>query len=325
MLNNPAKIGPYRCGGGEKLFVIAGPCVIENESLTLSIAERLAKIARLAGANRVQGIVRQGESHESIGSYRGAGMEEGLRVLAKVARSDRVACHDRYSRIAPGGRGCRSVCAAANSGVSVAADRLAGGGRQTGRAVHVKKGQFMAPADMRHVVRKAGSRRLQNVILGERGTFFGYGRLVNDMRAIPQMQALGVPVIFDATHSVQEPGGLGNCHGRQSGDGRAAGPRGHGDWASMACSAKRTPIPISRRATGRTWSRSTNLRRLEAAVRDSHHDSETGTACRSNKSRTARGTGNWETLRRQVAVDFVAAVVLVTLAVVVLFGSQFRM
>jgi 2-dehydro-3-deoxyphosphooctonate aldolase (KDO 8-P synthase) len=84
---------------------------------------------------------------------------------------------------------------------------------RTGRAVHVKKGQFMAPADMRHVVHKLSTVGCQDVILGERGTFFGYGRLVNDMRAIPEMQSLGVPVVFDATHSVQEPGGLGHTTG----------------------------------------------------------------------------------------------------------------
>jgi len=83
----------------------------------------------------------------------------------------------------------------------------------TGRAVHVKKGQFLAPWDMKHVVGKLASGGCRNILLGERGTFFGYGRLVNDMRAIPQMQALGVPVIFDATHSVQEPGGLGAATG----------------------------------------------------------------------------------------------------------------
>ncbi len=83
----------------------------------------------------------------------------------------------------------------------------------TGRPVHVKKGQFLAPWDMKHVVDKLESGGCTNILLGERGTFFGYGRLVNDMRSIPQMQALGVPVIFDATHSVQEPGGLGAASG----------------------------------------------------------------------------------------------------------------
>ena len=84
---------------------------------------------------------------------------------------------------------------------------------QTGRAVNVKKGQFLAPSDMRHVVNKLAAAGCENVLLCERGSFFGYGRLVNDMRAIPQMQSLGVPVIFDATHSVQEPGGLGSATG----------------------------------------------------------------------------------------------------------------
>ena len=83
----------------------------------------------------------------------------------------------------------------------------------TGRPVHVKKGQFLAPWDMKHVVGKLEAGGCRHVLLGERGTFFGYGRLVNDMRAIPQMQAFGVPVIFDATHSVQEPGGLGAATG----------------------------------------------------------------------------------------------------------------
>jgi 2-dehydro-3-deoxyphosphooctonate aldolase (KDO 8-P synthase) len=83
----------------------------------------------------------------------------------------------------------------------------------TGRVVNVKKGQFLAPWDMRHVVSKLGASGCSRVLLCERGTFFGYGRLVNDMRSIPQMQSLGVPVIFDATHSVQEPGGLGSTTG----------------------------------------------------------------------------------------------------------------
>jgi 2-dehydro-3-deoxyphosphooctonate aldolase (KDO 8-P synthase) len=84
---------------------------------------------------------------------------------------------------------------------------------QTGRAVNVKKGQFLAPGDMRHVVGKLTAAGCRNILLCERGTFFGYGRLVNDMRSIPEMKALGVPVIFDATHSVQEPGGLGSSTG----------------------------------------------------------------------------------------------------------------
>jgi 2-dehydro-3-deoxyphosphooctonate aldolase (KDO 8-P synthase) len=84
---------------------------------------------------------------------------------------------------------------------------------RTGRAVHVKKGQFMAPWDMRHVVEKLLAAGCRNILLGERGTFFGYGRLVNDMRSIVEMKALGVPVVFDATHSVQEPGALGRATG----------------------------------------------------------------------------------------------------------------
>jgi 2-dehydro-3-deoxyphosphooctonate aldolase (KDO 8-P synthase) len=213
MLNNPAKIGPYRCGSGEKLLVIAGPCVIENESLTLSIAERLAEIARKLPVQIVFKASFDKANRTSLDSYRGAGMEEGLRVLQRVGEATGlpVTTDIHESRQAAA---AAQVCSLLQIPAFLArqTDLLVAAAR-TGRAVHVKKGQFMAPGDMRHVVKKLEAAGCSDVVLGERGTFFGYGNLVNDMRAIPQMQSLGVPVIFDATHSVQEPGGLGNATG----------------------------------------------------------------------------------------------------------------
>jgi 2-dehydro-3-deoxyphosphooctonate aldolase (KDO 8-P synthase) len=213
MLNNPANIGPYRCGSGEKLLVVAGPCVIENESLTLAIAERLAEETRDLPVQLVFKASFDKANRTSLDAYRGVGLDEGLRILQRVGEATGLPVttdiHESYQAAAVG-----EVCTLIQIPAFLArqTDLLTAAAR-TGRAIHVKKAQFMAPGDMRHVVNKLSAAGCRNVILGERGTFFGYGRLVNDMRAIPQMQALGVPVIFDATHSVQEPGGLGNATG----------------------------------------------------------------------------------------------------------------
>jgi 2-dehydro-3-deoxyphosphooctonate aldolase (KDO 8-P synthase) len=213
MLNNPANVGSYRCGNGEDLLVIAGPCVIENESLTLTIAERLARESRDLSLNLVFKASFDKANRTSLDSYRGPGMEEGLRILRRVAETTGLPVttdiHEPR-QAAPVAEVCTLLqipaFLARQTDLLVAAAR-------TGRAVHVKKGQFMAPGDMRHVVKKLEAAGCPDVLVCERGTFFGYGRLVNDMRAIPQMQSLGVPVVFDCTHSVQEPGGLGNATG----------------------------------------------------------------------------------------------------------------
>jgi 2-dehydro-3-deoxyphosphooctonate aldolase (KDO 8-P synthase) len=213
MLNNPANIGPYRCGAGEKLLVIAGPCVIETEPLTLSIADRLAKIA---GELPVQIVFKASfdkANRTSLDSGRGAGIDTGLRILqrAQQATGLPVTTDIHESHQAPL---AAEVCALLQIPALLArqTDLLIAAAR-TGRPVNVKKGQFMAPSDMQHVAKKLSAAGCRDVVLTERGTFFGYNRLVNDMRAIPQMQTFGVPVIFDATHSVQEPSGLGGTTG----------------------------------------------------------------------------------------------------------------
>ena len=213
MPNNPANIGPYRCGHGEKLLVIAGPCVIESEALTLSIAGRLAAIARDLPVQLVFKASFDKANRTSLGAYRGSGLNEGLKILSKVAEATGLPVTTDIHE-SPQAAAASQVCALLQipAFLSRQTDLLVAAAA-TGRAVHVKKGQFMSPGDMRYVVDKLSGAGCQNVVLGERGTFFGYGRLVNDMRSIPQMQALGVPVIFDATHSVQEPGGLGGATG----------------------------------------------------------------------------------------------------------------
>lgn len=213
MPNNPAHIAGYRCGRGERLLVIAGPCVIENRTLCLSIARRLAQLASELPIQLVFKASFDKANRTSASAFRGQGLEEGLKVLAAVKAETGLPIttdiHESY-QAAPVAEVCdllqipAFLCRQTDLLVAAA---------QTGRAVNVKKGQFVAPWDMQHVVTKLESAGCQNVLLCERGSFFGYGRLVNDMRSIPQMRSLGVPVIFDATHSVQEPGGLGSATG----------------------------------------------------------------------------------------------------------------
>jgi 2-dehydro-3-deoxyphosphooctonate aldolase (KDO 8-P synthase) len=211
--HNLATIGPHTCGRGQRLLVIAGPCVIETEELTLEIAEHLAQLAQRLRLPLVFKASFDKANRTSLEAFRGPGLERGLRILERVKRSTGLSVttdiHEPQ-QAAPAAEVCDLLqipaFLARQTNLLVAA-------AQTGRPVNVKKGQFLAPLDMRHVVGKLEAAGCRNILLCERGTFFGYGRLVNDMRSIPEMQSLGVPVIFDATHSVQEPGGLGKSTG----------------------------------------------------------------------------------------------------------------
>ncbi len=208
-----ANVAGVCLGAGQELLVIAGPCVIESRELTLQIAAELAEIRRRVGVPLIFKASFDKANRTSLLGRRGPGIEAGLDVLAAVKRETELPVttdiHEPHQAAAVG-----QVCDLIQIPAFLArqTDLLVAAAR-TGKAVNVKKGQFMAPADMRHVVDKLTGSGCTNVLLTERGTFFGYGRLVNDMRSIPQMQALGVPVVFDATHSVQEPGGLGGATG----------------------------------------------------------------------------------------------------------------
>ena len=213
MTERLATIGPYQCGGGRPLLVIAGPCVIEDRLLTLAIAGRLKEIAAGLPVQLVFKASFDKANRTSLDSFRGPGLQRGLDVLREVKETTGLPVttdiHEP-SQAAPAAEICDLLQIPAF--LARQTDLLAAAAR-TGRAVNVKKGQFMAPWDMKHVVGKLRAAGCRDMLLCERGTFFGYGRLVNDMRAIPQMQSLGVPVVFDATHSVQEPGGLGATSG----------------------------------------------------------------------------------------------------------------
>jgi len=213
MPENPATVGPYRCGRGQPLLVIAGPCVIEDEALTLSIAGRLKQIAAELAVPLVFKASFDKANRTSMDSFRGPGLQRGLEILRRVKEATGLPITTDIHQ-PPQAAPAAQVCDLLQIPAFLARQTdLLKAAAETGRAVHVKKGQFLSPWDMQHVIGKLAAAGCRHIIACERGTFFGYGRLVNDMRAIPQMQALGTPVIFDATHSVQEPGGLGAATG----------------------------------------------------------------------------------------------------------------
>ena len=217
MVGRRVRVGSYEVGGGSPLLLIAGPCVIEDEAFTLRLAEDLHAVATKLGVNLVFKASFDKANRSSGKSFRGVGLEEGLRVLDKVrAATGRPVTTDVHevAHAAPAAEVCEILQIPAF--LARQTDLLVAAGR-TGRVVNVKKGQFMAPWDMKNVVSKLHESGNDRCLLTERGTTFGYGLLVNDMRAIPWMQETGAPVIFDATHSVQTPGALGDRTGGDRG------------------------------------------------------------------------------------------------------------
>jgi len=207
------EIGPFTCGPGKPLLFIAGPCVIESHDLTLQIADTLAVHARQLKLPLIFKASFDKANRTAGSSFRGPGLKEGLRTLAAVkARTGLPLTTDVHEQqqVEP----VAEVVDLIQIPAFLARQTdLVQAVARTGKAMNVKKGQFMAPWDMKNVVAKVRECGNQRLLLTERGTTFGYGMLVNDMGAIPWMQELGCPVIFDATHSVQMPGGLGTRTG----------------------------------------------------------------------------------------------------------------
>jgi len=211
--NNPVKSRQLSCGQGQPLLLIAGPCVLEDEASALAIAGSLIKQTAELPVQLVFKASFDKANRTSVHSYRGPGLEKGLAILQSVRdKLDIPVTTDIHevSQAAP----TAEVCSILQIPAFLARQTdLLLAAAATGSIVNVKKGQFMAPQDMRHVVNKLLQGGCPDIMLCERGTFFGYGQLVNDMKSLPLMQALGTPVIFDATHSVQQPGGQGDTTG----------------------------------------------------------------------------------------------------------------
>lgn len=200
-------------GGDAPLLLIAGPDVVESEAHAVRIARALAAIAKERGVPYVFKASFDKANRTSVDSFRGPGLKEGLRVLAAVKAATGVAVTtdfhtpDQAERVAE-----VADLLQVPAFLCRQTDMLVAAGR-TGRAVNVKKGQFLAPHDARHIVDKVRSTGNDAVMLTERGASFGYNNLVVDFRSLGRMRDLGVPVCFDATHSVQLPGGLGGASG----------------------------------------------------------------------------------------------------------------
>ena len=208
-------IGALSIGNDRPLTVIAGPYQLEGLDHALAIARHMARACAEAGAQYVFKASFDKANRTSIGGQRGPGIAEGLEMLAAVREA--VGCPVLTDVHLP------EQCAAAAEAVDILqipaflcrqTDLLIAAG-ETGAAINVKKGQFLAPWDMAHVVAKLEATGNRRLFLTERGTSFGYNTLVADMRSLPQLAAMGYPVVMDATHSVQQPGGLGGASGGQ--------------------------------------------------------------------------------------------------------------
>jgi 2-dehydro-3-deoxyphosphooctonate aldolase (KDO 8-P synthase) len=204
-----------RLGGKNPLFLIAGPCVIESESHARKIAESVAKIAADAGVPYIFKASYDKANRSSAKSFRGPGAKEGLRILAKIKSDLKLPIltdiHER-EQAAPAAEVVDILQIPAF--LSRQTDLLEAAAK-TNRIVNVKKAQFLSPWDMKNVVEKLAATGNDNIILTERGASFGYQNLVVDVRSFPIMKKFGYPVVFDATHSVQLPGGQGNASGGQ--------------------------------------------------------------------------------------------------------------
>ncbi|MCX7770225.1 MAG: 3-deoxy-8-phosphooctulonate synthase [Proteobacteria bacterium] len=206
-------IGNFEIYSGCPVFFIAGPCVIEDESTTFKIAEDLKRIFEKHKVNFIFKASYDKANRSSLKSYRGPGLKRGLEILQKIKETLKIPVLSdvhRFEEIEPASKVLdvlqipAFLCRQTDLILEVA---------KTNKAVNVKKGQFLAPEDMRNIVDKIESTGNHKIMLTERGTTFGYHNLVVDMRNFPIMRSFGYPVIFDATHSVQRPGGLGICSG----------------------------------------------------------------------------------------------------------------
>ena len=222
------KIGNIEMGGGEPLVLIAGPCSIESESSAMRHAKALKEITRRLGIAFVYKSSYDKANRTSIDSFRGPGIKKGLKILNRIKQELGVpVLSDVHCKgdIKEAARVLDIIQIPAF--LSRQTDLIIAAAR-TGKVVNIKKGQFLAPWDMRHIVKKIESAGNKNIILTERGVSFGYNNLVSDFRSVLIMKELGYPVVYDATHSVQMPGGLGD---------RSGGERRYIPYLSMAAVA----------------------------------------------------------------------------------------
>lgn len=214
-MGDSVTVGGLKIEENGPFFIISGPCVIENEDVTLRVASFLKETSEKLAIPVIFKTSYDKANRTSVKSYRGPGMEKGLEIISKVKRATGLpVLSDVHS--------CNEIKDAAEvldviqipAFLSRQTDLLLEAGK-TGLPVNIKKGQFVSPVDFKQAVMKVLTTENRNILLTERGTFFGYNNLVVDFRSIPIMKSYGFPVVFDATHSVQLPGGSGTSSGGQ--------------------------------------------------------------------------------------------------------------
>src|SRR5215469_9862232 len=208
-------LGSLRLGGGNPLFLIAGPCVIESEAHARRMAECVARIAGDAGVPYIFKASYDKANRSSVKAFRGPGLTEGLRILGKIKSDIRLPILTDVHEAAQATPAAEVADILQIPAFLARQTDLLIAAAKTGRAVNIKKGQFLSPWDMGNVAEKVASSGNRNIILTERGASFGYNNLVVDMRTFPVLQKLGYPVVYDVTHSVQLPGGQGQASGGQ--------------------------------------------------------------------------------------------------------------
>jgi 2-dehydro-3-deoxyphosphooctonate aldolase (KDO 8-P synthase) len=211
---NPVSVGPFSVGGGQPLAFILGPCVIESAAHAMELATAIREIASRCGVPVIFKASFDKANRTSVSSFRGPGIETGLTTLADIKSRTGLPILTDIHEPAHAERAAQVVDVLQIPAFLSRQTDLIVAAARTGKAVNIKKGQFLAPRDMRHVIAKVTGEGNQKVLLTERGVSFGYNNLVVDMRAFPMMRELGYPVVFDVTHSLQLPG---------AGDGVTAG------------------------------------------------------------------------------------------------------
>ena len=209
------KLAGAAIGAGQPLFLIAGPCVVESAELTLDIAGQLKEVTAALGVPFVFKASYDKANRSSRASYRGPGIEEGLRVLSEVRRQHRIPVLTDVHEDTPLAEVAAVVDVLQTPAFLCRQTNFIVNACSQGKPVNIKKGQFLSPWEMANVVEKARSTGNADIMVCERGFSFGYNNLVSDMRALAVMRSFGAPVVFDATHSVQLPGGKGAASGGQ--------------------------------------------------------------------------------------------------------------
>jgi 2-dehydro-3-deoxyphosphooctonate aldolase (KDO 8-P synthase) len=210
------KLCGFEVGNRAPLFLIAGPCVVESESLVMHVAENMKRITERLGIPYVFKASYDKANRSSAASYRGPGIDEGLRALRKVREELGLPVLTDVHEDTPIDEVAASVDVLQTPAFLVRQTNFIQRVARAGKPVNVKKGQFQAPWDMQQVVDKCRAVGNEQIMVCERGVSFGYNTLISDMRGLAVMRRTGCPVVFDATHSVQQPGGLGSTSGGQS-------------------------------------------------------------------------------------------------------------